>query len=279
MLIIEKHLYGYIIQNLKFSLSSIGFSNFLIDDLANNLKGLNVKKFGTKHKNELNKIYSVGFFQKIVPKYFSKYIIPEILPSKKVLDLGCGTGVLANILSKSNKFQQIIGIDLNSYPEWKIFKNSKITFKIVREKNFSNFLSKNNPDVVILTWALHHMKNKEQNRYIKYLYDAVKPNAQLIILEDAYSTKLMPENGIKIHKSFMNFSKRDRQKIMRIYDWVANKALAQRKKVNIPNTNRTLEEWEMALRNQGFKIIKTKFIGFPQKRDINTPQGLLILKK
>ena len=66
---------------------------------------------------------------------------------------------------------------------------------------------------------------------------------------------------------------------MGIYDWVANNVLEQRDWVDIPLSYRTLEEWEKLFMASGFKIIKKKYIGFPAKRDINTPQSLIVLMK
>lgn len=100
-----------------------------------------------------------------------------------------------------------------------------------------------------------------------------------MVLEDSYSTELPPENDIGVYDFFMKFNEDDRRKIMGVYDWVANKVLAQRDKVDIPLTYRTLEEWEKLFMDIGFKIIKKKFIGFPEKRDINTPQSLLIVMR
>lgn len=161
-LLTNKEVCDYVFSNLWFSLSSIGFSKTLVSDLTTNLKNLEVKKFGDKYSGELNEVYSIGFFQRLVPQYFSCNVVPEIPASNEVLDLGCGTGILAKILVEENKFRHITGIDLHSYPEWELFKNPKITFKIISEKDFFDFISKEKPDTATLTWVLHHMEHDEQ---------------------------------------------------------------------------------------------------------------------
>ena len=117
----------FIVENLKRSLKSTGFSNKFIKDLISSLKTID-DNFFEKHEAELREIYALGFFQKIVPSYFSEYVIPLIPEANTILDLGCGTGILAHVLSNNDKFKKILGIDLNSYPEWKLFKNSKVKF-------------------------------------------------------------------------------------------------------------------------------------------------------
>ncbi len=269
----------FIENNLKESLNSIGFSEIFIKDLMEFFSDLQVDRFIGQYENELERVHSKGFFQKIVPDYFSKYVIPAIPASQKIIDVGCGTGVLANLLSKREDFKKIIGIDLNPYPEWDIFKTDKIEFKIIKENEFIDFMADEKPNTVVLTWTLHHMEYHEQERYLKYIYDNLKTKSEVVILEDAYSAKLRPESGITRHSSFMKFEKGDRQKIMAFYDWVANRILARRKLVNMSFAYRTIEEWEEIFEKTGFKNERQKYIGFPDQRDINTPQSLLIISK
>ncbi len=275
----NKSLRDFIFSNLRQSLSSIGFSQNLIDDLVLNLKDLNVVEFGKNHNEELRQVYNVGFFQKIVPTYFSQYVVPATPAVEKIMDVGCGTGILPKLYSENKKFKNILGIDINSYPEWKIFKNSNTDFLVVKEKNFIDFLRKEKPDSIVLTWTLHHMEYDEQERYLDYIYKTLKINSHVVVLEDSYSSILKPESGFKIYTQFMSWGENDRKKIMSVYDWVANRVLAQRNKVPIPFGYRTLEEWEDLFKKIGFTIESKKFIGFPSGRDINTPQGLIILKK
>lgn len=269
----------FIVSNLRQSLSSIGFSNLLIEDLVSNLNDLEVKEFGRKHNEELKRVYNIGFFQKIVPNYFSKYIVPETPSVPKIVDVGCGTGILAKLYSESNKFENVLGIDINPYPEWKVFENKIIDFRVIKEPDFIDFLNKEKPDAVVLTWTLHHMEYPEQERYMEYIYDALKTNSYVVILEDSLSLTLKPENGSELYQHFMQWKENERNKIMSVYDWVANRVLAQRDKVPIPFAYRTLESWNELFNKIGFSIESNQFIGFPNDRDINTPQTMIILRK
>ena len=77
----------------------------------------------------------------------------------------------------------------------------------------------------------------------------------------------------------MEWNPNQRKNIMSVYDWVANRVLAQREKVPIPCAYRTLEEWSNILEKKGFKTVMQKFIGFPNDRDINSPQSLIVAEK
>lgn len=272
----NREIYDFVIKNFRHSLKAVGFSKILINDLLSNLLSLD-DKFFARHGKELHKVETVGFFQDIVPDYFSKYVVPSIPQVKKVLDIGCGTGILAYVLSKDFRFESIIGMDLKSYPEWKKFKGSKAQFHIVKEGEFAKFVRKEKPDAVVLTWTLHHMKHAEQERYLKSLHRLLGAGTKVIILEDSYSATLTPINGLGLAKSFARLRDKDKTDIMFVYCWVANRILAQRGKVPTPSGFRTLEEWKSLFKRLGFGIERESFIGFPDRRDINTPQSLMVI--
>ncbi len=265
--------------NLEESLSSIGFSNELIKSLLTTLDVLDVNIFGEKHAGELENVYRIGFFQKIVPEYFRENIIPEIPMSGKVLDIGCGTGILAKLLSEVYQSLNVVGVDINEYPEWKSFSSERVKFEVVEESEFPEFLSEYKPDVVVLTWTLHHMEKPEQEQYLNILYKTMRKDSLLVVLEDSFSERMEPEQGLDRYEKFKKLSNTERTQVMSLYDWIANKVLAQRVKVPMPYSYRNLEEWLDISEQIGFTVLKAKFIGFPEHRDINTPQSLFVLKK
>jgi|GEM_PF-1610598 len=275
----NKVLNDFILRNLNTSLLSIGFSKSFLNDLLPNLSNLDVKNFGEKWAYDLEHTYSIGFFQQLVPKYFSNYVVPATPSSSKILDVGCGTGILGKLYAEDPRFKEIVGIDIQSYPEWETFKNEKIIFRVVKEPDFPVFLKKERPDSIVITWTLHHMEYAEQERYLEYIYDCLKPGAHIIVLEDSYSITLAPENGATKYAEFMRWDIEERKLIMSVYDWVANRVLAQREEVPIPCAYRTIEEWSHLLNKKGFTVVAQKFIGFPDQRDIHTPQSLLIAQK
>jgi ubiquinone/menaquinone biosynthesis C-methylase UbiE len=273
----DDELRDFVDSNLRKSLVSVGFSEKLADVLTRG-SGFDVQWFQKEFSKELEEVYRIGFFQKLVPAYFETFVIPEIPPGK-ILDVGCGTGILIKKLAESASFKDLTGIDINEYSEWKSFEGSGIHFEVVTEEQFPEFLKTHQPDSATLTWALHHMRYDEQMRYLRMLFGVMKSGSKIIILEDSYSERLSPEGGEDRWRAFMKWSEDDRRKIMSVYDWVANRVLAQREHVPIPFGYRTMEDWIKVCEEVGFKLVKKKFIGFPGQRDINTPQSLMIFQK
>lgn len=264
----------FVASNLQESLFDIGFSSILIQDLVGQLQNLNIAAFREKHAKELHAIYDLGFFQNIVPRYFDENVIPHLQPSERILDIGCGTGILAHRLSISKKFRKIQGIDINPYPEWQQFQDEITSFAIVPENNFEEFVLTYQPTTTVLTWSLHHMAFEEQERYITKLHKLLQHGTQIVVLEDAYSAIEQPLYGKDQYDAFMQWSMEQRKTIMSVYDWVANRVLAGRMNEPIPFTYRTLGEWIELFTTQNFSLQFKRFIGFPARRDIHTPQSV-----
>lgn len=274
----NKNVKEYILGNLRSSLPSMGYSKKLIRGLIDSFENGGFKKFQQNYKEELSRIRIIDFFQKTAPPYFKKQVIPYIPKSKTILDLGCGTGILAHLLERSGKFKKIIGIDINKYSEWDKFRSEKVKLSVVLENEFNDFLRKVQPETIVLTWVLHHMTFEEQERYLKNIYSLLD-EVTLVALEDSFSVNLPPEEDIGVHNSFNIFSLKEKKYIISVLDWIANRILGMKDDMPIPFAYRTLEDWQKFFEKIGFEVIKKRYIGFPRNRDVNTPQSLIVVRK
>jgi 2-polyprenyl-3-methyl-5-hydroxy-6-metoxy-1,4-benzoquinol methylase len=105
-----------------------------------------------------------------------------ISPRAKVLDLGCGDGLLANFLAISAKGRRVYGIELSADRVVKANKKIKNTnFKkgdILKTKIDGSY------DVITLIHVLHHLPSKvDQERLLQKISNSLKKNKELIILE------------------------------------------------------------------------------------------------
>lgn len=268
----------FLYKNFQKSLSELGCEQDLIDDFLKNLPQLNLPAFWERHQEQLQNVFNVKYRNGVETDYFKKHVVTVVRSCQKVIDIGCGTGVLAKLLLETSKFKEVVGIEIDAYPEWDTFSDQRIRFEVVVEENFDNFLRRELPDSAVLAWVLHHMDYEQQVRYMQRLYAILKPGAQVVILEDGYSSTLMPQYGKDLHDSFMKFSPEEHHAIIGINDWCANRVLRLREKVPCPFGYRTVEDWKRMFKEIGYKNVYEKYIGFP-RRDVLNPQCVMVFEK
>jgi len=269
----------FITDSLRESMTNLGFSDTLRDEFLQNIDTLNVADFIEQHKNELQRVQNEHFFGELVPVYFKENVVPEIPTGGKVLDLGCGPAILVQCLIERGENLEIVGVDIMPNARWDIISPKDARLEVVQESEFLPYLEKEQPDHVAATWVFHHMEYEEQKRYLSALHNVLKPGATVIVLEDSYSEILPPESGKGRYERFIQCNHEDRHKIMGSLDWIANRIFSMRTTMPVPFAYRTLEDWKKVFEDTGFTVIKSRFLGFPDNRDINSPQSLIVAEK
>lgn len=162
---------------------------------------------------------------RLCPFFKIKEHIPQ---SGNVLDLGCGLGILSNILALESEQRIIHGIDIS---ETRICEANK-TIKNRKNIRFSkdNFYKINFAEYnsIIMSDFLHHLSNEEQMSLLKIIYKNINPGTMLFILD------VNKDNSIKFH--FAN-----------IIDFILNGKQSNFKPIS---------DWEITLKYLNFKITK-----------------------
>jgi len=118
-----------------------------------------------------------------------EFVIGGKLKNKKILDIGCGSGIISCELSKYGN--EVVGIDVQSLS----FQKYNETYKI---KNCFDFVLCNGIalpfkseyfDVVIANHVIEHVKKSSRQKIISEAYRVLKPNGLLYI---ATPNKLYP---------------------------------------------------------------------------------------
>lgn len=158
----------------------------------------------------------------LVVKTYADFIKPDC----RVLDVGCGNGVISKIISDAFNCK-IVGTDIMDY------RKIEIDFEPMTNGDKLPFKD-NSFDVVMFNDVLHHMPYETQTVLIK---EALRVGKRVLIFE------LEPTMYAKIT------------------DWLANKVHNLR--MHIPFTYRTLNGWETLLKenkiNYRSMIIRRKF--------------------
>lgn len=265
-------------RDLAASLGRIGLSEPLVSELTASLGRLDFDRFHHRHGEELRRVYLEGFFGRVALDFHDRFVVPEVPRCARLVDLGCGAGLLARRIAESGRAGHVTGIDLAECPSWGALAGPRLAFEVVGPSDFVPFLRRARPDVVIVTWALHHLTWDEQERYLRSLRGALRPGARVVALEDSMSEVLSPEAGVELHDRFAQLHPPQRMAVLAAYDWVTNIFL-ERRAMPLPAAYRTLEGWCALGARLGFRVVRQRYLGFPAERDVNSPQALFVLAR
>ena len=98
----------------------------------------------------------------------------------RIYDLGCGIGLLSNMLSLAYPGLEVIGID----------SSDKVAIARATERKTVSFIKSNilefdygNADAFVMMDILHHLSFEEQDLALKKIYGALKPEGKLYIMD------------------------------------------------------------------------------------------------
>lgn len=108
--------------------------------------------------------------------------IENKVPKKgKIIDLGCGDGVLTNYLALKEKGRDVLGIELNEErvkEADKGLENAKFVAGDILEEDFAK------ADCILLVHVLHHLDSPdEQIKMLEKIEKKLKKDGELIIVE------------------------------------------------------------------------------------------------
>jgi 2-polyprenyl-3-methyl-5-hydroxy-6-metoxy-1,4-benzoquinol methylase len=137
--------------------------------------------------NELRRLYKKGwpfFYAKWRTKLYRKRfdtIIDNLPNNGRVVDIGCGYGLLANIISLAKPELMIVGIDTDrkridiANQSIQGRKNIKFTDADAREFKFQD------GDVVMFVDSLHHIPKDDHSALLKSVANMIGANGRLLI--------------------------------------------------------------------------------------------------
>lgn len=178
------------------------------------MKNLNTS---ISHKSNLNWDSYAKHYHNLTHLVSYKNLIKDFLEhtrkytksgSKRILDIGCGTGYLTFILSKRYPNSEVIGIDNNEIMLQKARKNKRsnltfLKFDILHLRNFS----KGKFDVIVVNNVLYILKNKVN--FLKNVKNLLVENGVVIISDpkppEEYSYFTLMKEQLNNLKSFLKF--------------------------------------------------------------------------
>lgn len=127
------------------------------------------------------------FMVRLVPQYREQHeIFQSLLPSEdkewKVLDLGCGNGVLSELVLDRLPHAYVVGFDLTESMltayEKKLSRHTK-RFEL-RQGNYLHDSFGNNYDIILAGLTLHHLTHDQRKSFYQTLFQSFGDNGLFI---------------------------------------------------------------------------------------------------
>lgn len=139
--------------------------------------------------------------------YISKELLKEIPAGTKILELGCGQGLLATKLAKDHKDTEYVGMDISTEAVKAVRKAGFLAMR----KELPPIELKDKFDVILALELLEHMDDKPRLELIKEIAGMLKENGQVILSvpDDCMPPVEVIEHRVKYNKqSFEKFLKK-----------------------------------------------------------------------
>jgi SAM-dependent methyltransferase len=185
--------------------------------------------------------------------------LQKLLPGKKVLDYGCGSGYLAARLSKGG---------------YKVFTTDVLDYRYEEARGlpFVQMASAtdipypdDSVDVAMVFAVLHHIDPENLSVVIRRLRAIAR---QVLIKEDTYGLPNDMEGLAEtlqaqpLLRTFVSMTLDRQQQALALIDFFANAIAQGLPEMNMPFEFKTVTEWTEVLRRSGFKLTRTVLAGF-----------------
>jgi len=150
-----------------------------------------------------------------------KIIVDYIPPQTKILDLGCGNGIIYKYFLKNSNFISYTGIDNDKKKIKKLqsLNTNKITFLNNNLEEIINIIK--NYDCILMIDVMHHLNKKNQKKIIENILKNMKKNSTLIY-KDISNKNPIKSLLNRIHDFFFNFQVINYYELKKIISFAKN---------------------------------------------------------
>jgi len=307
----RRNVRAYVMARLELSLREIGISKDCITDITSllqkiyrdpTLTGARLAKAVSKFRSDweiyLNSAY-LGRYESTRWKYVQDKILAKLALRKsnlgRCLDIGCGRGCVTESLVLNSYATSAWGIDpIDFSRHWKerqansgIEARDLLKYKRVPLHEFGGWLAVSEEfDTVFLLYVLHHSTDYWGARTIREVKQNLSASGIIVVLEDSIVVDIEPEDDPHaLTRMWRQWVISDKPYCLSIgfdvqvvLDFVAVHLLAGFSDVTMACNYKVGSEWDKMFHDLDLTMVDKFNLGFPEKRDIDVPQAVFVLK-
>lgn len=220
----------------------------------------NSQKIFKNLKNNFNTIASHFKHSRKFVWYDLEPFLPKLSKQDKILDLGCGSGRIAQVVPKKNNY---LGVDFSKELLKKAqsqYPHANFTYGNIVKKNTWKKISKKAPFNYVFNIAtLHHLPQKKHHQLVlKKSFKVLKPNGIMVLsVWNLWQTRFLKDHFKQIPKKIANGSLKHLWLPYSLSDGIKAVKTVQRYHYAF-----SFNQLKNLILKSGFKILKTQKKGY-----------------
>jgi SAM-dependent methyltransferase len=189
--------------------------------------------------------------------------LQKLLPGKKVLDYGCGSGYLAARLAKGG--YSVFTADVLDYRYEEAWRLPFVQMASPTDVPYPD----DSVDVALVQAVLHHINRDDLPVVLRRLSKVAR---YALIKEDTYGVPSDLEGLAQtltkqpVLKTFVAMPLEIQREVLVLIDFFSNAIAQGLPEMNMPFEFKTVTEWQQLLPENGFEVNKTVLAGFESRR-------------
>jgi len=277
-----KKVYDYLQKLVGYMYGAYGISEEDVNSM------LSIIESAGSSKNAVKAVYVAGMeWNDSENKFGAKYrayktstqpdirsdLVRQFVKGPKVFDIATGNmSMLYKVVGPLSEVTMAIGSDIVTEEKLKVIKEKDHRLDFIqqtRPDKLPEEIKDHSFNTVIIIGALHHMTDETIMSILKEAYRILKPDGQLVVLEDTASTAepmkfkgtYEEQTRLKLSKEFNKLTREQQNYVFAIVDWMGNHLVQGVTEIPLSFNFKTREELCDIFSKAGFDVREEVYLG------------------